>query len=553
MSLDKTPAKVHDSPRMLDRVRNWWASRSGASRLDNAYELAMLATLVLGTYLRAYGWLVQKTTFWLDEALWASRLLHQPLLSLGIRPIGFVGATRIFTQLFGAREIPFRILPALGGIGALLLMPYVASRLIANRWLRVALLLLFAIHPALIDYCNEFKPYSWEVLVHLVPIALYLRFQETQDRRWFFALLAYLPVGFLFAYNLALTFPGLLLLCLWIAWRSPQRKQWVAATVISGVLCAGAGATMFKLSLNKVTKEERTESYWGKKYDVFYEKTEPRTRVAWTVEKLNDMASFVNLQRNYWTGVNERAAAEIGAADYLFWMCLTYAGVLVLSRKRRDMLVVLLAPLGVMVLGNLAGKWPLGAFRTNLFVLTYAFPLPFVALDYLINSRQRAVVLASLMATLTFIPDFKFGFDWKGHKGAFTRDFYEREVLAELYQQRKAQLAKDPELPRARLYVELHSLYPLQFYLHDHPDTQKQYEKFFEDNFIVDRTGTGAQKKLLLQRVRSDMARQGFFIVNSSRRESENLEGAAGRSPNKTTVKDIKDEHLVIFVEPRPE
>lgn len=553
MSLDKTPAKVHDSRRMLDRVRNWWDSRRGASALDNVYEVAVLATLGLGTYLRAVGWLVQKTSFWLDEALWASRLLHQPLMSLGIRPVGFMGITRFFVQLFGAREVWFRLLPALGGIGALLLMPYVASRLIANRWLRVALLLLFAIHPALVDYCNEFKPYSWEVLVHLVPVALYLRYRETQHRAWFFALLAYLPVGFLLAYNLALAFPGLLLLCLWIAWRSPQRKQWVLATLVSGALCAGAGATVFAISLHKVTKEERTESYWGKKYDVFYEKTEPQSRVDWTVQKLNDQASFVNLSRNYWHGMSDRQVAELSSVDRLFWMSLTYVGLFVLWRKRRDLLVVLLVPLGVMVLGNLAGKWPLGAFRTNLFVLAYAFPLPFIAMDFLATTRQRAAVLATLMASLTFIPDFRFGVDWHGHKRAFTRDFYEREVLAELYQQRKAQLDKDPELPRARLYVELHSLYPLQFYLHDHPDYREKYEKFFEANFIVDRTGTGSQKKLLLQRVRQESARQGFWIVNSSRRESENLEGAAARSPNKTTVKDIRDEHLVIYVAPREE
>lgn len=522
--------------------------------VQDMYRAAIVLTLLLGIYLRVIGWLADKTSFWMDEALWATRLMDQPLLSLGIRPVGFMGITRAVVRVMGAREVWFRLLPALGGIGSLLLMPYVASRLLTARWLRFVLLLLFAIHPALIDYCNEFKPYSWEVLVHLVPVALYLRYEQTQRREWFFALLAYLPIGFLLAYNLALAFPGLLLLCLWIAWRNPQRKQWVLATLISGALCAGGGATIFALSLNKVTKEERTENYWGKKYDVFYEKTEQQSRVDWTVQKVNDLGGFVNFRREYWVenkAITERKLAELRAFDRLFWIGLTYLGLFVLWRQRRHLLFVMLAPLLMMLLGNLAGKWPLGVFRTNLFVLVYLFPLPFLGLDFLAKSRGRALTLAALTACLALIPAFRLGFDWQGHKRTFTRDFYMREVLTELYEHRKSQLAQDPTLPPARLYVELHTFYPVKFYLHYQPDFQRKYEKFFEENFIVDKTGTKGQKAKLQQRIRRSDARQGFWIVNSSRRDNDALASAVARSPNKATMKDIKGEHVTIFVEPQ--
>lgn len=556
MALDNAPGGGQHPPRMLARVRNWWVSSYGASAPDKRYAIAVLVTLALGVFLRVNGWLRHDPSFWMDEALWASRLLSWPLLNLGIRPVGFMGITRFVVQLLGAREVWFRLLPALGGIGALLLMPYVVSRLITTRWIRFVLILLFAIHPALIDYCSEFKPYSWEVLVHLVPVAMYLRYQQTQRREWFFALLAYLPIGFLLAYNLALAFPGLLLLCLWIAWASPQRRQWVAATLLSGALCAGLGVTIYALSLKKVTKEEKTESYWGKKYDVFYEKTESQSRVDWTVQKVNDLAAFVNHRRDLWSyspAISERKATELGAVDRLFWMVLSYVGVVALWRKRRDMLMVLIAPLGMMLLGNLVGKWPLGVFRTNLFTLVYLFPLPFVAMEALAKTRGRALALGTATAALALIPDFRFAFDWQGHKRTFTRDFYMREVIVELYEQRKAQLAKDPQLPPARLYLELHSLYPVKFYLHDQPDFQRKYEKFFDQNFIIDRTGTSGQKSKLLQKIRGRDARQGFFVVNSSRRDNDVLESAVARSPNKATKKNINGEHLLIFAEPQGE
>jgi hypothetical protein len=64
----------------------------------------------------------------------------------------------------------------------------------------------------------------------------------------------------------------LLLLCLYEAWKRGPRKKLVALTFASGLACALIGGFVFKLALSNVTHEERTESYWGGKYGVFYEK-----------------------------------------------------------------------------------------------------------------------------------------------------------------------------------------------------------------------------------------------------------------------------------------
>ncbi len=549
------PAGGQHPAGMLARLRNWWESPWGTRAVGNGYEVALVTTLMIGVFLRVSGWLGHHISFWMDEALWASRLLKWPLLELGIRPVGFMGITRLVVQLFGATEVWFRLLPALGALGSLLLMPYVASQLVTSKWLRLLMVLMFAIHPALVDYANEFKPYSWEVLVHLVPIALYLRFKETGRRAWFYSLLGFLPVSFLLAYNMALAFPGLLLLCLAIAWKSPDKKKLVIATVLSGTLCAAGALTIFELALSNVTKEERTESYWGKKYDVFYEKTESLPRFDWTLQKFGDLASFISIRSQFWTlspKISERNAAELAAADRLFWVSLSYAGLWALWKKRRDLLMVYATPMLVMVLGNFIGKWPLGAFRVNLFTLVYLLPLPFLGMQLLAEADRRMTwVTGSLAMALTIIPGFRFGFDWHGHKRTFTRDFYQREVMAKLYEYRKQQLAKDPNLPRARLLLEPHTWYPNEFYLHDQPDFKAKYEQFFANNFIIERASGGTLNNKLPQRLRRGGPAQGIWLVSSARREFDNLKRGAERGTTIVIQEQIENEHLIMYVEPK--
>jgi hypothetical protein len=550
-SLDKPHARSQHPRGMLLRVRNLWASQAGKRVDADAYFGAMLAVVLLGVFLRVNGWLGHHLSFWMDEALWASRVLHWPLLDLSIRPIGFVAITRVLVGLFGATEVWFRFLPAIGAIGSLLLMPYVASQLLVSKWLRLLLVLLFAIQPALVDYANEFKPYSWEVLVHLVPLVLYLRFRETGKNTWLFALLGYLPISFLLAYNMALAFPGLLLLCLGVAWRSQQRTRLVAATLASGALCASLGALMFELSLKNVTHEERTESYWGKKYDVFYDKKAEQSRASWTLQKYDDMAAFVGQRRDSWADsgkISEAHADKLGSVERLFWVGLSFIGLFALARKRRDLLLVLFAPLIMIVLANLAGKWPLGAFRTNIWVMVFTLPLPFLGLQLLAINRRVGAALLALVLGLTVVPSFLFGFDWHGHKRTFTRDFYEREVIAKLYAYRKEQLAKRPDAPRARLLLELHTWYPHVYYLEDHPEFRAKYAQFFADNFIVDRVSQGVLNGKFATQLRKAKG-QGIWLVSSTRHEFDNMRRGVRRQAKVVIEEHVAHEHVIMYVE----
>jgi hypothetical protein len=519
---------------------------------ENAFEWATGAVVMFGFWLRINGWLGHKISFWYDESMWAMRLLRLPLEELSIRPLGFMWLTRLFVNVFGATEVWFRLLPAVGALASLLIFPYVASQLVSSKWLRLLGVLLFAIHPALIDYANEFKPYSWEVLIHLVPIALYLRFRETGNVRWFYALLTFLPLGFLLAYNLAFAYPGMLLLCLFRAWRSSDKRRLIALTLASGLACAAMGAVVFKLALSNVTHAEKTENYWGGKYHVFYERSEDQSRLDWTIDTVNDMAAFVGIRRVLWRPyghMKAQMARELGSADRLFWVVMVGAGLLGLWRQRRDLLWVLLGPLLVTVLANYVGKWPLGAFRTNLFITVYVLPLALLGFQFLGTTERRAHVLAGLVLSLCLIPGFAYGFDLEGHKRIFTRDHYQRQIMGKLRAYREEQLAADPKQKPIPLLLEPHTYSPYRYYVGDHPLFKAKYEKFFATHFKAEKVNPGALVSGLKKRLRRE--KRGIWIVSSSRKDLDRIERAAERHATIVVRERIADEHVLLFLTPK--
>ncbi len=529
--------------------RSWQAAKSAPPDV-RLYWAAMTATLALGVFLRENGYLLQRISLWLDEALWAPRFVSWPLLSLGIRPIGFVWLTRLLVSTFGATEAWLRFLPNVAALAALGLMPYVASRLLSSRVLRLLLVLLFAIHPALVDFANEFKPYSFEVLVHLLPIALYLRFEQTGNRRVLLGLLAYLPLSFLFAYNMAFAFPGLLLLALRAAWRGTERRKLVTATLLSGALCAIVAGGIYQLALSKITREERAENYWGKKYDVFYRVSEEQSRVDWTLEKCGDFAALIGQRRNLWQPYGElpaRAAAELGSIDRWLWIGLSLAGLAALGRSRRPHLLLFAAPVAVLALVNALGKWPFGAFRTNMFMSVYLFPLPLLGLQLLAGAsklRERALVGAVLLTCV--VPGFLFGFDWHGHKRTWTRDHYGREVLEKLFELRSAQLRERPDAPRARLVLDLHSYETHSYYLDTHPVVGPRYREFFRENFAVDEVGSNSLVSRVQQRLRG---REPVWVVASKDSAADALEEFAKSKARVLKEVRVHDEHLILLLD----
>lgn len=490
---------------------------------ERAYKLAALTVIAVGLLLRLQGQITVISELWLDEAVWGSRVGIQSPFSHNIRPFGFMWASKLLVNWFGATEFWLRLIPNVSSIVALCLVPLLAGALLRSRVARLLLIIAFAFHPALIDLAKEFKPYSWEVLVHLAFITLYLRYRRTSRRALLFVVLAALPVSFMFAYNMSFAFPGLLLLALYDGYKTAGLRGAVPA-MLSGALCLAVTATVYFTLLTKVTTEE-TESRWGKKYDVFYkpakaksvtaarveaadgqagngavdyvEASEPdvpffETRAGWLLDKYSDVAALPGLRRELWqvpAGLPSSLKSAWPMADKVAWVGLHFAALLALLLTRRFVeLTLLWLPLGCVIVCNAAGFWPMGAFRTNTFLCAYALPLAALGADALIvASKVRAWVLAATMSLVYLAPGIAYGHDFSGRKHMWSRHIAATAVLERIKVLREEQLARDPNAPKLLVLLGLHGLRPLNYYLEVHPESSAKYGKFFRDNVQLQR------------------------------------------------------------------
>ena len=124
--------------------------------------------LLLGLFLRARGYLFQRHGLWLDEAAWACLLMKKPLVTLLIRPIGFMSLSKLLASLLGPSEVVLRGISWVAGMITLLLAPALSRRLYRAPMARLLFVAVLALHPAAIDLSKEFKPYSASLCGHLV-------------------------------------------------------------------------------------------------------------------------------------------------------------------------------------------------------------------------------------------------------------------------------------------------------------------------------------------------------------------------------------------------
>lgn len=493
---------------------------SAADKQTKVYWGALAAALLLGVFLRENGFLNRQPSFWLDEALWAPRFMVWTWEKLGIRPIGFVWLTRQLVEHFEPSEYWFRFLPNLSGLLALGLMPYVASRLLESRALRVALVLLFAIHPGLVDLSKEFKPYSFEVLVHLLTVVLYLRYEQTRKAGYLYALLAYLPVAFLLAYNTAFALPSLLLL---VAWSGLKRRSLplILASVLGAALCAGVVYKVNTDYLQKVEKQNhgKTEDYWGRKYDVFFSAERDGSRAKWTLGKAGETLALAGLERELWLDdprLPEGLVNKLGTIDRALWIVLGVLGAVLLLRKRREQALLLLLPLVVLAGVNALGKWPLGQFRTNLFLCAYLLPLPILGIEFLRGLLgQRAERALLVLVAVDALGGFLFTFDPQGHKRVWCQDGYSREIVEALFDLRKEEEKQDPRARPARLVLDLFAHKPLDYYMEVHPRVSPRRREFYRD-FKVDKVASNRLTAIANYRLHG----AGLVYVVASKRTS---------------------------------
>jgi hypothetical protein len=452
----------------------WVWNRSGPEWSDRFVSALMLASILFGLWARARGYLFETPAFWLDESQWAMNLTTRSLGQNMIRPPGFILVSKALAVLMGPTETVLRTLPWLAGMTLTIFSPALASRLYRSATSRLFFVAVIALNPCAIDFSKEFKPYSIGLMLHLALILLALRYVESQKMRDLGWVLGTAVVGSIFTQDLVFAFPGLFALLAWETFRSRRTHlAWVAGA--AGVLIVLLLAQYFFL-WRRLPKDG--SEYWGNKYRVFYTGKRASSYFSWSLERFRDMTGLPGIRRNFWQegGVTSDQRHQIRTADRVVWLALHLMGMMVIVWRRRWREGVLIVPpLVVMWAFNALGLWPLGAFRTNVFSLSYLTAIAAMAFDVPGNRRFRWLSAVPTLV-LVFLPIAVFEKVWHARKQAYTYDSKFPELMGKL-------VTIGNNSDTATLLIDRRSCDPWRFYTKFHPEVSVQYEGALADSY----------------------------------------------------------------------
>lgn len=444
----------------------WIFGNPRASRTERAFAWLTSAVVALGLFMRVRGYLFDASAFWLDECSWAMMTVEEPFKELAIRPIGFMGLSRLLATLIAPTETVLRAMPWLAGLFTTVVTVPLGRRLFATPAARLLFVSIIALHPGAIDLSKEYKPYSVSFALHLAVMLLALLYVETRRSSSLWALLVTAALGGLFAQDLIFAYPGAFLLVGWVALRDHKQSH--------AYLIAGAAGLILLLLLGQylylwrnVTASD-TQTF-GDKYNVFFSRNSGQTRSVWALTQQLDMGAFPGLRRNFWrAGLLKNEPLDVlRTIDHHVWTALHVAGVVLLLLLRSKRTLLLLLPLGVLWIFNTGGMWPVGAFRTNLFVLGYVSAIACVALDVGSSKLVRfGDVVPALV--LVFLPLALLDPKRSAYKQALTTSSSFPQALKKLA---KLKRSLDPK-PRATLLLDRRSCDPYRYYTQFHPDTK---------------------------------------------------------------------------------
>ncbi len=355
------------APRVANR--HGVVSGEAASRLlsrDAAYWLLCALAVVLGIALRMLGYFEDALQLWLDEASWAVMLAEGT--STFIRPVGYMWLTGVLVNVVNDEQM----LRSLSLVGGLLHVPLALAALrlsTSSRWLALLSAYVVAVHPVAIAMSKEFKPYGLELTFHLLLACFALAYLRTDRLAFAAGLVVTAVVAPLFAWSAVFAYPAAFAV---VGWRALRARRTLDVVVTAG----GAAITLAVLAaiwVARVAGEDEKTEHWAVKYDVFYVGDSRAGGIGWLGAKTVDLAAFpADLELALPVPVEAAVLAALG------WACVALSAVgaaSLLARRRWALAALWITPWIIAIGFNLAGKWPWGVFRTNLFMLAYATAL----------------------------------------------------------------------------------------------------------------------------------------------------------------------------------
>ncbi|MGD0463878.1 MAG: glycosyltransferase family 39 protein [Tepidisphaeraceae bacterium] len=368
------------------------ASTSGSSRKiawPPGTTALLWAIIAFGAVLRLARW-IHWRSLWLDEIYLANSLLSRSLHDLLFRPLedwqaappGFLVLVHLTTRVFGGGERSLRLLSLLFGLASLPLMLAVARRLL-QPGSAVAAVAMFTFLGPLIYYSNELKPYSCDVAVSLAITLAVLRWMENRTFRRAAAAALVGAAGIFLSYPSIFVLAGAGAIVLW-----PMRRTGNDARRRQGLWVCSIWATVFAAEYLIFVRQfaggeahPHLVQYWAAR-DAFMPHS-PVAAFTWTFSCLSSIARDPG---GMWLDYPDAAVLGLIVG-------------LIVALRRRDHLLILLAPLPLVLLASAMKQYPFGDRLALFFVPQYLLliAVAFESLWTTLAGKTAALAMAAMI------------------------------------------------------------------------------------------------------------------------------------------------------------
>ena len=418
--------------------------------------------VVAGLCLRARGYLFDQSAFWLDECVWAMNLTTRDLLQNQIRPPGFILVSRWLALAFEPTEGVLRAFPWLASIAATLASPFLARRLYGSSAARLFFVTVVALNACVIDFSKEFKPYSIGFMLHLVLPLLTLRYVETKSPRALATVLGVAAIGVFFSQDLVFAYPGVFLVLGIEALQT--RRAHLRFIVLAAAVIIAALLAQYLLMWRHMPKGG--SNYWGAKYNVFHTQDHKVSYLSWFFERYREMTGFPGVRRDHMDGGTHAEREQFRVFDRWVWLVLHLGGLAVIAwmRRWREALLLVL-PIVLICLLNALRIWPMGAFRSDIFVIVHFAAIAAMSFDGF--ARDRARWFSALPAlVIVVLPLVYFERVWHDRKQYLAYDSNFPQIVRRLSTRQPVDDHLQP------LILDRRSCDPWRFYTEFHPKTR---------------------------------------------------------------------------------
>jgi hypothetical protein len=251
--------------------------------------------------------------------------------------------------------------------------------------------MLFAANSHFIQYSNEFKPYLFEVMVHLACLYLWLRLITSKSSEpWHWgALCAALVIASLCAANIVFVLPAMALSLADKVWAQEWDKLWLA---FGAFFVTGAVVVSLYVLVWSYGSDKGLINYWS---DGFHDPA-----------RGNYLAFAVNRLQGLWGGAFSVVGARRGMlmVSGLGLLCALYTWwrgrASVVAQPLRGLLIYGLVLVLTLLALNWIGLWPIGEIRPNLFLFAISGAWWMIFLSILLSARAQRVMGLAAMAVV---------------------------------------------------------------------------------------------------------------------------------------------------------